>query len=64
MLYDNGGLRFVLHGEGCKPGRNSSTVMILLFCRHGSDLGQPELFSKVISFVSSREILFVPDKLT
>lgn len=46
VLYDNGGLRFVLHGEGCNSGRNSSTVTIILLCRQGSDLGQPEMFSR------------------
>jgi hypothetical protein len=47
VLYDNGGLRFVLHGEGCKLGRNSSSVIIILLCRQGSDLGQPELYTQV-----------------
>ncbi|GFG28137.1 hypothetical protein Cfor_12522 [Coptotermes formosanus] len=44
ILYDNGALRFVLHGEGCKSGKNSSTVTIILLCRQGDDLGQPEMF--------------------
>lgn len=46
VLYDNGGLRFMLHGEGCKSGKNSSNVMIILLCRQGKDWGQPELFSQ------------------
>ncbi|PNF28080.1 hypothetical protein B7P43_G12251 [Cryptotermes secundus] len=46
VLYDNGGLRFVLHGEGCNSERNSSTVTIILLCRQGSDLGEPEMFSR------------------
>lgn len=47
ILYDNGALRFVLHGEGCKSGKNSSTVTIILLCRQGDDLGQPEMFPQV-----------------
>ena len=47
ILYDNGGLRFVLYGEGCKSGKNSSTVTIILLCRQGTDNGRPELFSQV-----------------
>jgi hypothetical protein len=46
-LYDGGGLRFVLHGEGCTAGSSRSTVTIILMCRHGKDLGQPEMFSRV-----------------
>jgi len=47
VLYDNGGLRFVLYGEGCKPGKDNSTVMIILLCWQGTDMGQPELLSQV-----------------
>jgi len=47
VLYDNGGLRFVLYGEGCKSGKKSSTVTIILLCWQGSDTGQPELFPQV-----------------
>jgi hypothetical protein len=47
VLYDHGGLRFVLHGEGCKSGKSRSIVVIILLCRQGSDLGQPEMFSQV-----------------
>ena len=56
VLYDNGGLRFMLHGEGCKSGKNSSNVMIILLCRQGKDQGQPELFSQV----GSNERRFCP----
>ena len=47
VLYDNGGLRFVLYGEGCKSGKANSTVTIILLCWQGSDKGQPELLSQV-----------------
>ena len=47
VLYDNGGVRFVLYGEGCKSGKNNSTVTIILLCWQGSDWGQPELLSQV-----------------
>ncbi|XP_069700006.1 cation-independent mannose-6-phosphate receptor isoform X2 [Periplaneta americana] len=46
VIYDHGGLRLVLHGEGCRHGVNNSTVTIILLCQHENDLGQPELFPK------------------
>ena len=47
VLYDNGGLRFVLYGDGCESRTNRSTVTIILLCWQGSDMGRPELFSRV-----------------
>jgi hypothetical protein len=47
VLYDNGGLRFELYGEGCKSGKNNSTVIIILLCWQGTDMGRPELLSQV-----------------